>query len=113
MIHNAYCTCLPALSPAYPACLICLKQECRYTKACPAIGRVPTILVLRLSGVGVLGFMGFFPDVWIKLGVIIPLHMLRTAIVRSAAPLEKSILMDYVPKASLCCGCLLFLLTMH
>ena len=95
-------------SPLCPAHFICLKQECRYTQACPATGRVPTILVLRLTGVGMLGFMGLFPEVWVKLGVIIPLHMMRTAIVRSAAPLEKSILMDYVPKASLCCACLLF-----
>ncbi len=47
-----------------------------------------------------MGFMGMFPEIWTKLGVIIPVYVIRTAIINSAAPLQKSILMDYVPKAS-------------
>ncbi len=50
-----------------------------------------------------MGFMGMFPQIWTKLGVIIPVYVIRTAIINSAAPLQKSILMDYVPKASLHC----------
>lgn len=47
-----------------------------------------------------MGFMGMFPEIWTKLGVIIPVYVIRTAIINSAAPLQKSILMDYVPKVS-------------
>ncbi len=47
-----------------------------------------------------MGFMGMHPEIWTKLGVIIPVYVIRTAIINSAAPLQKSILMDYVPKAS-------------
>lgn len=64
------------------------------------LGRVPTILLLKLIGVNLMGFMGMFPEIWTKLGVIIPVYVIRTAIINSAAPLQKSILMDYVPKES-------------
>lgn len=47
-----------------------------------------------------MGLMGMYPDIWTKLGIIIPVYVIRTAIINSAAPLQKSILMDYVPKAS-------------
>ena len=56
--------------------------------------------MLKLIGVNLMGFMGMFPEIWTKLGIIIPVYVIRTAIINSAAPLQKSILMDYVPKAS-------------
>ena len=98
------------LPTVLPACWLQSQLFCQQSvgsKHALATGRVPTILVLRLTGVAFMGFMGLFPQVWTKLGVIIPVHILRTAIIRSASPLEKSILMDYVPKASLCCARLL------
>ena len=48
-----------------------------------------------------MGLMGMYPEIWTKLGIIIPVYVIRTAIINSAAPLQKSILMDYVSKASL------------
>ncbi len=47
-----------------------------------------------------MGFMGMYPEIWTKLAIIIPVYVIRTAIINSAAPLQKSILMDYVPKAN-------------
>ena len=63
-------------------------------------GRVQTILLFKLIGVNLMGFMGLYPQIWTKLGVIIPVYVVRTAIINSAYPLQKSILMDYVPKVS-------------
>lgn len=51
-----------------------------------------------------MGFMGLYPQIWTKLGVIIPVYVVRTAIINSAYPLQKSILMDYVPKVSYSCN---------
>lgn len=65
-------------------------------------GRVPTILLFKLIGVNMMGFMGLFPEIWTELGVIIPVYVVRTAIINSAYPLQKSILMDYVPKVGFC-----------
>ena len=53
-----------------------------------------------MIGVNLMGFMGLYPKIWTKLGVIIPIYVVRTAIINSAYPLQKSILMDYVPKVS-------------
>ena len=64
-------------------------------------GRVQTILLFRLIGINLLGFMGLYPEFWPKLGVIIPVYLVRTAIINSAYPLQKSVLMDYVPKVGL------------
>ena len=60
---------------------------------------MPTILALKLVGVILMGFMGLYPRLWTNLDVIIPVYVVRTAIINSAYPLQKSILMDYVPKA--------------
>ena len=65
-------------------------------------GRVQTILLFKIIGVNLMGFMGLYPQIWTKLGVIIPVYVVRTAIINSAYPLQKSILMDYVPKVSNC-----------
>ncbi|KAL3136845.1 hypothetical protein ABBQ38_005552 [Trebouxia sp. C0009 RCD-2024] len=63
-------------------------------------GRAQTILLFKAIGVNLMGFMGLYPEIWTKLGVIIPVYVVRTAIINSAYPLQKSILMDYVPKES-------------
>ena len=63
-------------------------------------GRVQTILLFKIIGVNLMGFMGLHPEIWTKLGIIIPVYVVRTAIINSAYPLQKSILMDYVPKVS-------------
>ncbi len=63
-------------------------------------GRVQTILFFKFTAVALLGLIGLFPVVWTELGIIIPAYVIRTAIMNSAFPLQKSILMDYVPKVS-------------
>ena len=68
---------------------------------CLHAGRVQTILLFKIIGVNLMGFMGLYPEIWTKLGVIIPVYVVRTAIINSAYPLQKSILMDYVPKVSI------------
>ncbi|KAL0019911.1 hypothetical protein WJX77_007083 [Trebouxia sp. C0004] len=64
------------------------------------IGRVQTILLFKLCAVALLALIGWFPGVWTKLSIIIPAYVVRTAIMDSAFPLQKSILMDYVSKGS-------------
>ena len=61
-------------------------------------GRVQTILLLKLCAVALLAWIGWFPAMWTKLSIIIPAYVVRTAIMNSAFPLQKSILMDCVPK---------------
>ena len=50
-----------------------------------------------------MGFMGVYPRFWTRLGIIIPVYVIRSAIINSAYPLQKSILMDFVPKVSCLC----------
>ncbi len=61
-------------------------------------GRVQTILLFKFCAVALLALIGWFPAIWTKLSIIIPAYVVRTAIMDSAFPLQKSILMDYVPK---------------
>ena len=61
-------------------------------------GRVQTILLFKFCAVALLALIGWFPAMWTKLSIIIPAYVMRTAIMDSAFPLQKSILMDYVPK---------------
>ena len=57
-----------------------------------------TILLFKATAVVLLAVIGLFPGLWSKWGIIIPMYVVRTAIMNSAFPLQKSILMDYVPK---------------
>ncbi len=61
-------------------------------------GRVQTILLFKFCAVALLALIGWFPGMWNKLSIIIPAYVVRTAIMDSAFPLQKSILMDYVPR---------------
>lgn len=65
-------------------------------------GRAQTVILVKLVGVGLLAFMGLAPQLWTHLSVMIPVYVVRTAVINSAYPLQKSILMDYVPKVSYC-----------
>jgi MFS family permease len=63
------------------------------------LGRVITCILLQLSGVTCLLVMVIFSTYldehkWI----LIPIYVLRTALMNSPYPLQESILMDYVPK---------------
>lgn len=64
-------------------------------------GRVQTILIVKFGGVALMAYMGLVPPMWTSLAIILPVYLVRTAIINSAYPIQKSILMDYVPKVSL------------
>lgn len=83
---------------------ICKQNQLKSASPGACTGRVQTILLFKVIGVNLIGFMGLYPQIWTKLGVIIPVYVVRTAIINSAYPLQKSILMDYVPKVSYSCN---------
>ena len=63
-------------------------------------GRVQTILLFKFIGVTLLALIGLFPSLWTSAGIVIPAYIIRTAVMNSAFPLQKSILMDYVSKVT-------------
>ena len=69
--------------------------------SCLCTGRAQTVILVKFMGIGLLLLMGLAPQLWTNLAVIIPVYIVRTAVINSAYPLQKSILMDYVPKVRL------------
>ena len=63
-------------------------------------GRVRTIFLFEIVGVGSMLYMGRFPSCWTNLAVIIPLYILRSTANNSVYALQSSITMDYIPKGS-------------
>lgn len=62
-------------------------------------GRIQSILLVRCSGITCLLMMVFFKTFLISRPYyIIPLYILRTALMNSTYPLEESLFMDFVPK---------------
>jgi MFS family permease len=62
-------------------------------------GRVQTSLLLQFSGLGCLFAMVFFKDYLDSHPlVLVPVYVMRTALMNAPYPLQESILMDYVPK---------------
>ena len=61
-------------------------------------GRVQTILFLKLSGVTLLAILGLHPRLWRHPWLVIPIYCVRTSLINASYPLQKSILMDFVPK---------------
>lgn len=63
------------------------------------IGRIQTMLLVRVIGVSLLISMSFLVnngiDVWYY---CVPIYVIRTAIMNSTYPLEESTIMDFVPK---------------
>ena len=53
-----------------------------------------------LAGIGLLYWMWLHPAIWRMPGLIVPVYIVRTAIMNCNYPLQKSILMDYVSKAT-------------
>ncbi len=75
-------------------------------------GRVQTILFLKFSGVTLLAILGLHPGLWRHPWLVIPIYCVRTSLINASYPLQKSILMDFVPKVgslvwiklcSICC----------
>ena len=61
-------------------------------------GRVQVVVLLKVLGVTFVTIMGLFPQLWTISPIIIALYLLRTGVNNAGYPLQKSILMDYVPK---------------
>lgn len=64
-------------------------------------GRVQVLLLLRLIGFSVMGVMGIFTSTWPKAPLIVFLFLLRTGVNNAGYPIQKAVLMDYVPKVRL------------
>ena len=67
--------------------------------AASGFGRVQTSLLLQFSGVSCLYAMVFFKDYLdSRPYVLVPVYVIRTALMNAPYPLQESILMDFVPK---------------
>ncbi|GFR48525.1 hypothetical protein Agub_g10420 [Astrephomene gubernaculifera] len=62
------------------------------------LGRVQTMVLNRGVGIGLLCWIAFNPQRWTDPRVMVPVYIARTSIMNSIYPLQKSILMDFVPK---------------
>ena len=62
------------------------------------VGRIQTIMVFRLTGIGALLVIGGFPALWRRPWAIMAAYVLRTAGQASVYAVTRSLLMDYVPK---------------
>ena len=60
-----------------------------------------TILFLKFSGVTLLAILGLHPRLWSQPWLVIPIYCVRTSLINASYPLQKSILMDFVPKVGL------------
>ena len=67
--------------------------------AAAGVGRVQTTLFLCTTGVSCLFAMVFFRDYLdAHPFVLVPIYIIRTALINAPYPLQESILMDYCPK---------------
>ena len=64
------------------------------------VGRVQVLLALRLVGFVTMGIMGIFTSLWKTPWLIVSIFLLRTAVNNSGYPVQKSVLMDHVPKVA-------------
>ena len=60
------------------------------------------LLLLKCSGVVLLFWMGLVPSIWKQPYLIMGVSLVRLALMNAGYPVQKSILMDYVPRVSLC-----------
>ena len=63
-------------------------------------GRVQVLLLLKCFGVGCLYWMALMPSIWQQPLLILAVSLARMAFMNSGYPIQKSILMDYVPRVS-------------
>lgn len=64
-------------------------------------GRVHAISVVKFVGALLLMWMGLWPGMWKRKALVISVYLLRTMANNSTYALQKSILMDFVPKVQL------------
>jgi predicted MFS family arabinose efflux permease len=88
---NVLYVCVPVgLSLASVAC----------QRASRVLGRVQAMALFKAVGIALLYLMAWDTTAWRVPKVIIPIYLARTCIMNASYPLQKSILMDYVPKRS-------------
>ena len=63
-----------------------------------AAGRIQVLLLLRLIGFSIMAVMGIFTSIWPKGALIVVLFLVRTGVNNAGYPIQKAVLMDYVPK---------------
>ena len=73
-------------------------QHAGPAEPCPA-GRVPTILAMRLASNVLLMLLGLLPSLWPRHAVVIAMYLARAALANAPYPIERAIIMDYVPKS--------------
>ncbi len=61
-------------------------------------GRVQVLLLLRLIGFSIMGVIGIFTSTWPNAPLIVFLFLIRTGVNNAGYPIQKAVLMDYVPK---------------
>ncbi|KAK9821640.1 hypothetical protein WJX74_002867 [Apatococcus lobatus] len=64
------------------------------------LGRVQVLLLLKCLGVGLLYWMALIPSIWKRPLLIMSVSLARMAFMNSGYPIQKSILMDYVPRST-------------
>eukprot|EP00668_Euglena_longa_P015848 GGOE01020014.1.p1 GENE.GGOE01020014.1~~GGOE01020014.1.p1 ORF type:complete len:356 (+),score=61.40 GGOE01020014.1:287-1354(+) len=83
---------------ANPLCLALMSTTVQWVSR--YVGRVETLLLARAAGIALLFIMALSRPHWHHLEFIVPVYILRTALINAPKPLNKSIMMDFVPKAS-------------
>lgn len=59
------------------------------------------LLLLRLVGWSAMGLMGLWTGLWGNAPLVIIIFLIRTGVNNAGYPIQKSILMDHVPKVTL------------
>ncbi len=62
------------------------------------LGRVQAMALFKAVGIILLYIMASLKAIWTVPHIIIPIYLTRTCIMNATYPLQKSIMMDYVPK---------------
>eukprot|EP00667_Euglena_gracilis_P011905 EG_transcript_12183 len=83
---------------ANPLCLAAMSTVVLWVSR--YIGRVEALLLARTLGIALLFLMALTRPYWHRLGFIVPVYILRTALINSPKALNKSIMMDFVPKSA-------------
>ncbi len=95
-----------ALKPLYVNLLYCCVPVglslCSFVcqRVSRVIGRVQAMTLFKAVGISLLYVMASLKDIWTVPHIIIPIYLTRTCIMNATYPLQKSIMMDYVPKRS-------------
>ena len=77
-----------------------MKSHCKCETRWVLVGRIQVMLLMRLIGFSTLLWMGLDQRIWHNVPLIIGIYQLRTAANNCSYPIQKSVLMDFVPKVT-------------